>query len=379
MRERTKFISLFVSQSLRSMAVSLLSFFSAVYIYKQTASFIFVFGFFLVLYICQIIGTSLAENLSQRFGLKLQIFLGEILTGLTIGAFVASKNGLVFLLLASIFWGLSIGFFWFGRFGLLVKIGEKGEYGKALGLSSNIETAFLLVVPFLGGLLISQFGYPALFLFSFGFVLASLLNLIPLQDQKTHRDTTLGEIGRLFLTHKRMVVIYASSGALDAFSIALVLYIFLNIKKEFVFGAFFSLSMIIVAFSDYLVCKFVDHQKKDRFVAGGAVLSSLVWLGRFFTSSIQGLFIFDVIGRITGGMVGYPLEVLSYEKALDGHSTGRAILFREIAIAGGGIIAVCFLIIFVALNLPLKAVFLLAAPVALARVLVIGREKTSHV
>jgi len=65
-----KLFSLFLSQGLRSLAVSFFSFFSAVYIYRQTNSLAVVFDFFLILYIFKMIGVGLAENWALKFGLK---------------------------------------------------------------------------------------------------------------------------------------------------------------------------------------------------------------------------------------------------------------------------------------------------------------------
>ncbi len=70
-------------------------------------------------------------------------------------------------------------------------------------------------------------------------------------------------------------------------------------------------------------------------------------------------------------MVGYPLEVLSYKKAIDGGSTGRAILFRELAIGGGAILGTLFLLIFNFLGLPLKFAFLLGIFFSVARLIMI--------
>lgn len=368
----SKLLPLFLSQSLRTAAVSLLSFFSAIYIYKQTSSFLTVFGFFLILYIFKIIGTCLAENLALKFGLKKQVLAGHFFTALCLLAFVASEKNFFFIWLAAIFWGMAIGFFWFGRHGLLAKIADREKYGQSLGWAGIIDTLFLLAIPFLGGVLINQLGYQALFLASLVFVSLGFLALMPLPEQKTHRDVTLREIIGLLKTHRKVALAYFSLGAIEAvYSTGLLLYIFLLLKKEMVLGGFFSLSMILVALVNFTVGRWIDKRGKRALIASGACFSSLVWLGRILAANPLGLFILDVIDRVAMGMLGMPLEVLTYEKALDGHSTGRAILFRETAIASGSVFS-CFLLMgVVVLNLNLKFSFLVIAIFSLTPLLLV--------
>lgn len=383
MFKEKKLLPLFLSQSLRSVAVSLLSFFSAIFIFKKTLvitgnekqAFLAVFVFFFILYLFKLLSTSLAENLALKFGLKVQVFLGHFLTALSLLAFVGAEKNFVFLGLAAVFWGLAIGFFWFGRHGLLTKIGQKGRFGQAIGWAGIINTIFLLGVPFLGGVLVSNFGYQALFLTAFGFVILAFLALIPVGEQKTHQDVTLKEIFKLVLSHKRMSLAYFSMGTVGAFySTALILYIFLFLKKELAFGGFFSLSMLLVALVNFAVGRWVDKRGKRSLVAYGSVFTSLVWLGRFMTNTVGIFLILDVFDRIAGGMLGIPLAVLSFEKALDGHSTGRALLFREAAITIGSIFACLLLIGLVLVGLELKFAFLVPMVFSLLPLLIVKKE-----
>jgi len=368
-------LPLFLSQTFRSLAVSLLSFFSAVYIYKQTSSFLIVFLFFLVLYIFKLIGAGLAENLSLNFGLKKQVIAGQVLTGLTLLGFAASETSSYFLWLAAIFWGLAIGFFWFGRHGLVIKISKADHFGKTIGTFSAGEAIFLLGIPILGGFLTSRFGYNSLFFAAFVLVFLGLLTTFGLKEEKTHKDVKFFEVLGLLLSHPKVALAYLSGGFLGSiYSQALILYVFLNIKKELGFGAFFSLSMILVALANYLIGIFVDVRGKRAFIVFGSVVSSFVWLGRFLASGWSTLLLWDVLDRISGGMTGLPLDVLSFQKALDGRSTGRALLFRETAITLGSILATLFLIVLVLVNLPLKFAFLLAVPFSLGKLLIVKKD-----
>lgn len=366
---------LFLSQAFRSAAVSLISFFSAVYIFKQTSSLTAVFGFFLIFYIFKLFGTSLAENLSLKIGLKKQIVFGQLLGALALGAFLGSANKDAFLWLASLFWGLSAGFFWFGWHGLLAKDGYLGEYGRALGSAAAIETIFLVSTPLLGGILVSQFGYQALFAGALGFLLLGFSTPAFLSEHKTHKDVTFKEILKLFLTHKKMFLTYFSHGAIEAlYSVAFILYLFVILKQEMTLGIFFSLSMILAALTNLLAGKWVDARGKKSLVVFGSCFASIVWLGRFLIKNITSLFILDILYRIALGMLGIPLGVLSYEKAMDGGSTGRAILFRETAITFGSIFVCVLLAVFALIGLELRFSFLAGVIFSLFSLLIIKKD-----
>lgn len=381
-QKTTVLAPLFLNESARSISVSLLSFFSVIYIYKkilaltsdQTLAFLASFSFFAILYLFKMIGTLMAENASLAMGLKAQVIFGNILTVGTLAAFFASEKNLVFLALAAVFWGLAIGFFWFGRHGLLAKIGQEGEYGEALGWAGTINSVFLLVVPFLGGFLISNFGYQALFLVALFMILLGFIPLFSLKDQKTHVDILFGEVFDLLWSHKKMAFAYFALGAVGPlYSLALILYIFLFLGKELYFGEFFSLSLLLVVVANFVIGKWTDIRGKKGLVSYGAFLSCLVWLGRFLATRIPTLLVFDVIDRISGGMVGIPMMVLTFEKAHDGGSTGRALVFREMAVSLGSLFSVLLLMGIVYFGLPLKSAFLAASLLMLSPLLIVEK------
>lgn len=151
------------------------------------------------------------------------------------------------------------------------------------------------------------------------------------------------------------------SAAATIYSLAIPLYLFLILGKELSLGGFFSLSMILVTLINLMIGRWIDIRGKRVVLAFGSAVSFLVWSGRALTRAIALLLVLDVADQATAGMTGIPLIVWTYEKALDGHSTGRAILFREVALFSGAVLACFLLIILTFLNLRLECSFLAAA------------------
>lgn len=381
-KKEVKLLPLFLNQSFRDVAVSFLSLFSSIYVYKTLFSLtkqanialLAVFIYFLGLYGFKFISNLFAEELSLRLGLKKQIYFGLLFLAFCLFTLVLSLKRPLLLFFASPFWGFSTGFYWFGRHGLMVKTGREEAFGKELGMIEVIRTLLLLGVPFLGGVLIGLAGYKALFGVSLFFVFLAALSINPAKEEKTHYDTSLAEVLRLFKTHKRMVLAYmGNSAAGTIYTITIPLYLFLILKKELSLGEFFSLSMMLVALINLIIGRWVDIKGKRGLIAYGSFFQFFVWLGRSLTQNVGVLFIFDIFDRVTGGMVGIPLSVWTYQKALGGRSTGRAVLFREIAITSGAIFA-CFLLIGLALlGIQLKFSFLLAASFSLLPLLIVRK------
>lgn len=380
LNKETRLLPLFFNESLRGVAISLLTTFSTIFIYKilyfltgkEKVTILLVFSYFLADYTFKFISTLLAENLSLRIGLKKQIYLGELFLALCLGVlFFVSKNPWL-LIFTSPLMGLSAGFYWFGRHGLMAKIGQKGSYGKELGMAEVIRIVLVLGTPLLGGAIINWLGYQALFLLSLVFIGLSTLALLKLKEEITHYDTSLKEVFHLFREHKKTFFAYlGNSGAGTVYSLVLPLYIFLILRNEFYLGGFFSLSMILAAAVNFFVGSWVDYKGKKGLLTFGSVISSIVWWGRLLSKNPGSLLVLDVIDRLTGGMTGIPLSVLSYEKAIDGRSTGRAILFRELAISLGSVFTCLLILIFVLIGLELRFTFLLAAFLSLFPLLIV--------
>lgn len=369
MKEPSRPWPLFLSDYLRGVAISLLSLFSTIFIYKTIGKFwgnqgglLAVPLFFLGLYLFKLIANLGAENLAQKIGLKKQIYLGQGFLVLALAGLFWAKSQPLMILPASILWGLSAGFYWFGWHGLMAKVGSLGFFGRQLGTFGAAFGLLSLWVPLFGGLVIARFGYPTLFALSLVFVVLSSFTLEELKEEKTHIDTTLVEILVLFKTHSRMFLAYfGEAAAATLSSLALPLYLFLILKKELALGEFFTLATILAAATSFLIGRWVDLKSKRAPITLGSFVFFLVYLGRAILTSIPSLLVLSVVANLSGNLRGIPMGVWSYEKALNGHSTGRAVLFREVAIGLGEIFGSLMLLMVIWVKLGLPFAFFLAA------------------
>jgi len=337
-KKKSHLLPLYLNRACREFVTSLLCLFSAIYIYKTLGSLTLVFFFFFLYHLSKLLVNFLAEELSLKLGLKKQACLGQFFYIFALILLFFSEKDPLLIFPASILWGIASGLYWFGWHGLMAKMSHLGKYGNALGQQEIFNLIPILVSPILGGILINFFGYWALFSACLFFLILSLFILWPIPEKKTHYDTSPVEIFSLFKTHKRMFLAYfGNSAAATIYVIAFPIYLFLILKSELSIGGFFSLSLILVAILSFLIGQFVDSQGKKELIVFGSVLSFLIWAGRLMAKEVNFLFFLDVSDKVVNKMTSIPLDVLSYEKALDGGATGRAVLFRETATQMGGV------------------------------------------
>ena len=118
--------------------------------------------------------------------------------------------------------------------------------------------------------------------------------------------------------------------------------------------------MLVVASLNLLIGRWIDKRGSRGLLIYGSIVQALVWLVRVFARGVGVLFVVDIADRVTDSMIALPMQVSTYQKALEGQSAGRAILFRELAITIGGIFTAGLLVVWVLVGLELRLVFMVA-------------------
>lgn len=344
----SKLYALFFTDAFRATAVSILNIFNSIFIFKsvlylsasQQTAILATIGYELAFYLTFINAIYLVDRISFHWGLKKSLFIGQIFLVLMFLYLIASQKYVIYLVFSVIASGLASAFYWFSWNSLLSKKGQVGKFGEELGIYNILLTVFSLATPVIGGTIIYYFGYTGLFGTSLGFVGISFLFILMIEDDGIHHQTAPQEIARLFLAHPRAFWSYfgiAASGTISA--IILPLYLFLILKKELSLGIFLTASMIASATLIYFVGRWVDRHGGQKPLALGSLTQTAVWIGRAVCKFPPVLFALDLLDRTSTNMVSLPLSVEAFEKAVLGHNTGRAILFRETA-SGLGVLTV---------------------------------------
>lgn len=378
-----KLLPLFLNESFRGAAISFLTLFSSVYIYKtvliesfnEKIALLAIILFYFIVDFSKFWANFLAQKIAYRWDLRIPMYVGEGLLILFFILLFFNSNLFILLFISPLILGIAAGLYWYSRHGLMAKIGSFHHFGLQVGQSGIINTILLIAAPFVGGIIITSWDYQGLFLGAALLTVISILFLGKLENKKINHLSNFIEIMDLFKKHKRMCLTYAANAAIATIYIVIFpVYLFLIFYQEITLGEFFSLAIILAAIVNLIIGRFNDDKGKSMLIRWGAVISSIVWFSRFLVKIPLGLLIVDVVDRLTSGLTAIPLNVLSYQKAIDGHDTSRAILFRELAIGIGGMLAGIIMAVIIILGIKIEIIFIIAAGLSLLQLLILKGE-----
>lgn len=382
-RKRDGLMPLFLSGMARKIAVILLALFSPVYIFQTARSLgaslalavISVLFYELLFFIVKFISLSFSENLSQKTGFKWVIWASAIPFILFIPAIIFASTYPVLFLVSAFLFGIHSGLFWWGYHGYFIKTGDKRHFGHSVGEARFLETATVVVTPFLGAVITSYLGFSALFIFSGLFMLFALLMLGRDHDKKQKRDVRLKDVLSLLWSHKSISLAYIGSSAEVYLQIiAWPVFLFLFFGRVISLGIVVSVASFLAAIFALVIGGWVDRQGEKRIVTLGVPLSFASWLIRIVQKSMFGFILAESIWNFGQRMVALPLNVLTYKKAFEAESA-KAILFRETALILGGVSSMIILSLLVYLSGTITVMFPLAALFSLLPLIAVVKRR----
>lgn len=336
---------LFTSAVLRRVGITFLVF-SPLYILEvaertglsQSSGLGLALSFFALLFLSKLLFLPLAEALGDRFGFRTTLIFSGIPTLLFIPSLVLSRSSLQLLFLSAVFWGAHTSLFWWGYHGFFIKTGKPQAFGKEMGVAKMLDTLAMISSPILGALIVSFFGFAALF-WAAGLMLVLAIGLlVPAAEHRPERTTSLREVVSLVSSHKPIALAYIGNAAeVSAQSSIWPLFLFLTLGSVVGVGGVFSAAVLIAAVLTFLIGAWVDgngEKGERKLILMGAPLASFAWAVRALSKSLPLLVLADAAYRFIDTMISIPLDVLTYHKGLKGGSD-RAILFREISMNAG--------------------------------------------
>lgn len=364
---------LFASSLARRVSVVFLSLFSPIYLFQIFSSralplkfaLTLVLTYFFLVFLAKLFTLSFAENLGLKIGYRGILLFSGLPFLLFIPFLIKIDQFPLLFIPAALSLGAHGGLFWWGYHGFFIKSGKAPAFGQELGTTAGLDTLAQFASPLLGAFIITQLGFNFLFWLSGLIFLFSLALLIPTSEKKPHADIKLKQTIQLILAHKVISLAYFGHSSSSAwYSSIWPLFIFLVLGTTLGVGEVVSASVIIAALITFLVGLQTDKGQGKKIISFGSPLLSFSWVLRFLGQNPLLFVVADSLWRFADGMVGLPLNVLTYHKALES-SSGQAIMFRELILVIGQLFSLSLLILWVLLGLDLALSFLLAAAFAL--------------
>ncbi|MBU2576045.1 MFS transporter [Patescibacteria group bacterium] len=356
---------LYISASMISLAVSMVAIFEPIYLYKNGISIQNILLFYLGIYAVYLFAVPLGAKFARRFGYEKAILLSTPFLALYYLSLYFVPSNYIFIPIAILAFVLQKSFYWPGYHADFARFGRESERGREVSNIMAIINGVNIIGPFVGGLLISMFGFKVLFVVATAIILASNIALLSTPEKfKPNPFSYKGAFNRLFAKENRRNFFgYIGFGEELIGMVIWPIFIFTLITNFLSIGSLVALSTLTTTVILLFVGRMVDGAEEQRrsVLKVGSVFKSFVWFIRMLVKGPLGVFLGDALSRITNNVIIIPMLAMTYDHAND-TSVMKTVVFFEMALIVGKIIAIVLsLAIVLFLSDSFTALFLIAA------------------
>jgi len=307
----------YLNASLRSLAVSLISIFTPVFIYSEG---LLLWGssryalagvalFYLVFRLTALLSALPLSRVIEKIGFRRSVVVSMVFMILYLISLMFAPIYVWLLLLAPIFFGLSVPLYWVSRDSAICQDGNKANLGRQMSILIAGEQVAGLAGPFVAGVIITSLGYQFLYGVALSILMVSIVPLFSLPHH-VHKNGASLRGFYLWLTNTRYFhqAVGVVGKTVDDYGLAIVwpLAIYLLGIKIGVIGGIFSLVALLAVLVRIIVGKLFDKLRtrgdfSDEILHSIAVIAtSLIWMVRLFVSSVGGILGVDAAGSVFG-------------------------------------------------------------------------------
>lgn len=367
------FVSLYSSKTIVTIAAGLLGLFLPIFLYNifnqnfQYTVFYYLIshvGYILVLFF----GIRFLNKYGFRRALRTSVFLGAIYYLIFYFLDQGNVHYLIPLLVATL---VMFRFFhWLPYHVDFAKFTDKKNRGREVSAIRATKLAIGVFTPLIAGLVISRFGFDALFVTAIILFLASGIPYLTIPRTRERFSWTYKQtLKNLFSKkHRRDLVAYTAFGIeTSAILVIWPIFIFQLLKGDYlkigILSTFIIGATVIIQLT--LGGKLDKKISKKKVLKLGSIFYSAGWLIKIFIETTFQIFIVGTFHDLMRVFAKTPFETLSYDIMADqGHYVDEFTVLREIAINTGRAISYGLAII-ISLFLPIQYLFVAAAIAAI--------------
>ncbi|MBL7116774.1 MAG: hypothetical protein ISS25_03030 [Nanoarchaeota archaeon] len=311
---------LYITNALRSFALSTIAIFLPIFFLKKGYSLYEVLLYFLVIVIIAPFFCESALRFSSKKGVKHSIALS---TPLLIVFFIGLYNidylinffgrisTLVFL---SIFSSISTSFYFMGFHIDFARFSEVKQSARQISIIQALGIIFSIIGPLFGALVISFYSFNVLFVIV---MITLLFSVMPLFFSKEVHEPFEVKIRNIFSKEeiKRSWVFFAegvSDYAARIFWPLLLYFLMINLNQ---IGGLFTLSNALLALFTIYVGKKIHSHNKKKILRIGAIIRSLTLVIRTLLKTVSTIAIVQGFGGISLALVSIPFQSTFYNNS----------------------------------------------------------------
>lgn len=357
---------------LRSFAMSLVSIFVPIYLYKLGFSASSIFLYFAYYFGFSALMTIFSGRISFRIGLKKSIAFSFVFMAVTFLLLLSIQQFSWPLILIAIISAISSNLFWNAYHADFSKIKDTKEDGAEVGKMTAIIRMAGLIAPLFGGIIASYGGMPSTLGVASVLLLCAMIPLFLTKEVIKDREV---DFKRIKIKDIKEDLISYSAGSIEygTYYIVWPLFVFIFLAEYLYVGLVTTLASIATALFILYIGKKVDKSGKSLFIKRGGQLNFFQNFYRIFVETTVGIFSANIFTNIANAVWQVPWMARFYERA-DKFPRAEYILVMEVASNG---IRFFFSILLFALSFffALKSVLITGLVITAISSLWIGRMK----
>jgi MFS family permease len=296
---------LYISNMLRSIALSVFMVFVPFYLYQQHYSAAAIFSMYGLFFVTRAMSDIGAGYYVARYGPKHTMIGSCILQIISAGLLLSVPNHHWNIILLALPWGASASFFFIAYHVEFSKIKHSGKAGSELGHMQAYEKIGYFIGPFVGGVIGSVLGPRYIFMAATVLLFASLVPLfqsaepVKVHQKLRFKDLPVGKI-------KRDLFANACLGVENGICInAWAFYVAVFVLSGAVYaqlGGLTAFAVLVSIISAKLVGHISDTAYARTFLRASAISNALTYVVRPFVGNIAGVFAVNTVNEaVTAG------------------------------------------------------------------------------
>ncbi len=341
--------ALYATHAIMGLACTLVGIYIPLYIFELASNFpnlvergiinslVYICLFYALSSLTVILSTVIFDVLLARITLKKSMFYSIMLFIAHFFFVLWADTNVYALIPAAILWGLHITLYYIPYHIFFARRADDGDkkYGSETGRRDFYVGVFAAMGPLLGGLIITQMGFTALYLIAMILLLVSTIPILVFVEENKHFRHKFKDIYKGYFINKDYAGTTLSLGGIitsaTIFGIfwSVMLYLGLSSFTEIGFlntlpGIFSTVLMLIVG-------KIIDLKGKRVIHAFGVVINTAMHVSRLFFGSIGFLYANNIIDVINSSAYSVPFNAKIYEKSLESNVIDFMI-YRELVL-----------------------------------------------
>lgn len=370
--------ALYLTNTIRVLAVSLVGVFLPIYIFDVTQKFLFfhhnptingiswVLCYFLLRSAFVLIATvSLGNMIFSKIHFQLSMIISFFILIIEILMWHLASQNPMLILVAGVLAGFKAAMYWLPYHIFFVRKASKKQqrFGKKTGLRFFLTRAISGIGPAIGGLIILDYGFNVLFMTSILLLIVAALPIAFVIHEWEHKEHNVLQVIKDYALNKkywRITSSYVGEGIdkciYTAFWPIMLFFVLNNFAKIGFINSFsFILSSLVVLW----IGRAIDKYGAFKIHGLGSITNSLLYVPRMFFSSPLLFYSLDVADRFVSGTYALPMMSRSYEKARKMGDSDYQI-YRQLMLHTGTVAVLVFVLLAVQLATTWKWVFALA-------------------